>query len=241
VTLLEITDGIIEIRSTAGDTALGGDDFTSALAGVLKARVSEAGREAPKARVLEAAERAKRALSRDEETQVVLTDAAGGAVFSGPLTREAAQEAWAPLVARMTTPVERALRDAGWTVRDLSRVLLVGGATRMPLVLCGAVGFEVEPPFRLMAQRPQLLGLPGGVELRGGRAPDARRLPRGLGGGAAGGSRRPDRSLAQVHLLLTPPGAAGRGSATRRVGGARRWPRRSPRPATPPGAPARWR
>ena len=152
VTLLEITDGIIEIRSTAGDIALGGDDFTSALAAVLKARLAEAGKEVPKARVLEATERAKRALSRDEEAQVVLTDAAGGAVFRGPLTRDEAQEAWAPLVARMTTPVERALRDAGWTARDLSRGLLVGGATRMPLVHAFARRMFDQPP--VMAVRP---------------------------------------------------------------------------------------
>jgi molecular chaperone HscC len=140
VTVLEITDGIIEVRASAGDARLGGEDFVELLA-------AELGREleqdygvvlndaAGQARLREACERIKRALSGAPSARFPLVTLAR----QGPLderelvvTRERAEQLWQPLLARLLPPISRALRDARLEVRELDEVLLVGGATRMP-------------------------------------------------------------------------------------------------------------
>lgn len=152
VTLLEITDGIIEIRSTAGDTRLGGDDFTDAIADLIRSRVKQDGLRIDRGRAWEPAERVKRLLTAGIEARFALSDDEGEQVAQGTLTRTEAEQAWAPLIGRMTTPIERALRDAGWAPTSFTRVLLVGGAARMPAVRALAERFFEQPP--VMAVRP---------------------------------------------------------------------------------------
>jgi molecular chaperone HscC len=142
VTALEIMEGVIEIQASAGDARLGGDDFDLALARLLASRIesTHASRLAPEsaawARLCAAAERAKRALSSAEETRVALPDLLGpGLSVELPLTRADAEEAWAPLLARMKAPIARCLSDARLGPRDVEEVLLVGGSTRMPCVV----------------------------------------------------------------------------------------------------------
>ncbi|MCA9552839.1 MAG: Hsp70 family protein [Myxococcales bacterium] len=152
VTLLELTDGIIEIRSTAGDTRLGGDDFTDAVAELIRSRVKQDGLRIDRRQAWEPAERVKRLLTAASEAHFALAGDDGALMAQGKLTRTEAEHAWAPLIGRMTTPIERALRDAGWAPKSFSRVLLVGGAARMPVVRALAERIFEQPP--VMAVRP---------------------------------------------------------------------------------------
>jgi molecular chaperone HscC len=164
VTVLEIIEGVIEIRSTAGDTRLGGEDFVDTLAEIV---VEKAGRVELRedrrawAVVRAAVEAAKRRLSAAVETEVLVVEApvSRGKPLSLtlPLTREVAESAWAPLTVRLRAPVLRALRDAGLGADAIDEVLLVGGATRMPCVarlaaeLFGKMPLRVLPPDEAVA------------------------------------------------------------------------------------------
>jgi molecular chaperone HscC len=142
VTVLEVLEGVIEIQATAGDTRLGGDDFAAALVELILARhprgASLRENEVALARLRVACEAAKRRLSSEEQTHVVITGLTtrGLAPFDLQelITRADAERAWAGLLARLRAPVLRALRDAGAQPTDISEVLLVGGATRTPVV-----------------------------------------------------------------------------------------------------------
>lgn len=145
VTVLEIIEGVVEVQATAGDTRLGGDDFTAALV----ERVASDAKlqhkldlETPgtnRARLWEACERAKKLLSRSTEARLFvprLTTSKGREVnLDHPLFRSLAEVQWQPLLERVRSPIARALRDAGLAVTDVDEVLLVGGATRMPCFL----------------------------------------------------------------------------------------------------------
>jgi molecular chaperone HscC len=144
VTVLEIIEGVIEIQSTAGDARLGGEDFDDALAEHVAARIKkEQGVDLhrdprARARIKEASEDAKRRLSESDSTRIALVDLPlGGArttSFELLLSREAAEEVWAPVLDRMRGPIQRALRDASLGPDKIDEVLLVGGSTRMPAV-----------------------------------------------------------------------------------------------------------
>jgi molecular chaperone HscC len=141
VTVLEIVEGVIEIQASAGDARLGGEDFTDAVAALLEANIAAqhgldlAGDSIARARVREAAERAKRALGRDEEVRVALP-ALGGARRSVDveltLARAEVEACFDALLGRVRDPILRALADARRRPADIDDVLLVGGATRMP-------------------------------------------------------------------------------------------------------------
>jgi molecular chaperone HscC len=129
VTLLEVFDGVIEVKASAGESHLGGEDYTDALCGRLIARASLAAGGEGRLRVREIAEDVKRRLSRDE----TVTVAVGGAELE--VTRREFEEAAAAITARIRPVVSRCLRDGGKSASQLDDVLLVGGASRMPLVI----------------------------------------------------------------------------------------------------------
>ena len=138
VSILEIFEGVIEVRASTGDTLLGGEDFNEAMIECFRRKldppIPEEGRGDPvlTQRLREAAERARRTLSEHATAQMSVTfkDKA----YETEITTEAFEEAASPLIARLREPVLRALRDSGIRAEELSEVVLVGGSTRMPLV-----------------------------------------------------------------------------------------------------------
>jgi len=154
VTVLEIAEGVIEIQSSAGDTHLGGDDFTGVLVDLVARRngLTDASEKnaTVRARLTAAIETAKRALSHDEEAElhVPALSSFPRKSLTDKLTRKEAEEAFLPLVERMRLPVLRALRDARVRTEQIDEVLLVGGATRMPCVERLAQALFGRPPLR---------------------------------------------------------------------------------------------
>lgn len=137
VSVLEYFDGVVQVRASAGDTRLGGEDFVDALQRLFIERSGDlplAERDALRqsGALWRAAEQAKRDLSGRTETVIRLQH--GGRVIEHPVTREQFETASGELVARLRRPIERALLDARLEPNELSEVVLVGGATRMPLV-----------------------------------------------------------------------------------------------------------
>jgi molecular chaperone HscC len=137
VSVLEYYEGVIEVRASAGDTQLGGEDFVDALVALFLDRCEGIGsveREAVVAgRLLwHCAEQAKRTLSEHPSATMALVQ--GDRTQEQTVTREEFEAACAPLVARLRRPIERALMDARLDPSELAEVVLVGGATRMPLV-----------------------------------------------------------------------------------------------------------
>ncbi|QAT83933.1 chaperone protein HscA [Corallococcus coralloides] len=129
ISILKLEDGVFEVKSTGGDSALGGDDFDRAIAQhVLQKRGVQAPSPAQVAELMVAARRAKEALT--DAAEVVLSVEG----HSQPLSR-ADFEAWIqPLVAKTGAVCRRALKDAGVAAGELDGVILVGGSTRVPAV-----------------------------------------------------------------------------------------------------------
>jgi molecular chaperone HscA len=138
VSILKLEGGIFEVKATGGDSALGGDDFDRAIAGALLARLglpADAGGDRKLTRrVLDAARALKEHLTEHEVASLELVlDDAGRSETVG-LARPEMEALVRPVLERCAPSVRRALKDAGLEARDLSGVILVGGATRMPLV-----------------------------------------------------------------------------------------------------------
>jgi molecular chaperone HscA len=137
ISILKLEGGVFEVKSTGGDSALGGDDFDRAVAGHLLRAMGlpeDAGGDARMARaVLNAARAAKEALTSQTETAVSV-ELGAGKEWQGHLTRAELDELVRPVLERCGPPARRAIRDAGIEAGQLSGVILVGGATRMPLV-----------------------------------------------------------------------------------------------------------
>lgn len=144
VSLIEISEGLIEVLATAGDNYLGGDDFDARLAEHIIARYKQEQRinlakdPTAVARIKEAAEEAKKALSTATQTSINLPFIAtiGGEPIHlyMDLTRSEFESLTADLLARTEEPVRQVLRDANVATSELGMVLLVGGSTRMPAV-----------------------------------------------------------------------------------------------------------
>jgi molecular chaperone DnaK len=144
VSILDVGDGVIEVRATSGDTHLGGDNFDHRLvehiAGQFQQETGIDVRTDPQAlqRLTEAAERAKIELSSVTQTQVnlpfITADATGPKHLTATLTRSTFEELTHDLLERTMGPVKQAMQDAKVTAGDLDEVILVGGATRMPAV-----------------------------------------------------------------------------------------------------------
>ncbi|MEU4131114.1 molecular chaperone DnaK [Streptomyces wuyuanensis] len=144
VSLLDVGDGVVEVRSTAGDSHLGGDDFDRRLVDHLADRFQQDNgidlRQDPQAlqRLFEAAEKAKVELSSVTQTQVSLpfitADAAGPKHLTETVMRSTFEQITADLVERTLDPVQQAMADAKVTANDIDEVILVGGSTRIPAV-----------------------------------------------------------------------------------------------------------
>jgi molecular chaperone DnaK len=144
VSLLDVGDGVVEVRSTAGDTHLGGDDFDRRVVDYLADEFQKDNgidlRQDPQAlqRLFEAAEKAKVELSTVSQTQIslpfVTADAAGPKHLTTTLKRSTFDNITADLVERCLGPVRQAMEDAKVSENDIDEVILVGGSTRIPAV-----------------------------------------------------------------------------------------------------------
>lgn len=134
VSIIERFTGVLEVRATGGDSFLGGDDFSEAMLGIISNRVGldERRRSAHAGALRFAAETAKRQLTSKSTAVALLPEAL--AAHEIRISIEEFEQACLPLLARLRTPVERALRDARLRAADLDEIVLVGGATRMPMV-----------------------------------------------------------------------------------------------------------
>ncbi len=151
VTVLRLEDGIFQVKSTGGDSALGGDDLDRALAEHLLAAMgfsAETPRPAPAlvALALEVARGAKHALT-DATEVVVDLPARGGGERALRLTRAEFEALASPIIERARSVCRRALRDAGVSPGALDGVILVGGSTRVPLVQRFVVEFFGQEPL----------------------------------------------------------------------------------------------
>jgi len=145
VSLLEIGDGVVEVKSTSGDNQLGGDDWDQALVDHLVVTFRAAnGIDLAKdkmamQRIREAAEKAKIELSSSQQTSInlpyITVDADKNPLFlDEQITRAQFESLTADLLARCKAPFERVIKDGGVKVADIDQVVLVGGSTRMPAV-----------------------------------------------------------------------------------------------------------
>merc|ERR1712038_1661832 len=144
ISILEISSGVFEVKSTNGDTFLGGEDFDNALLNHLLSTFEKENGISLKddrlavQRLREAAEKAKIELSSTVQTDIYLpylsADATGAKHLNMKLTRSDFENLVDDLIQRTIAPCERCLKDAGLTKNDISEILLVGGMTRMPRV-----------------------------------------------------------------------------------------------------------
>jgi molecular chaperone DnaK len=145
VSVLEIGDGVFEVKSTHGDTHLGGDDWDQRIIDWLVQQfkaghgVDLSSDRMAGQRLKEAAEKAKIELSQVQQTQInlpfITATAEGPLHLDEALTRAKFQEMTADLIERCRIPFEQALKDAGISKGELNHVILVGGSTRMPAVV----------------------------------------------------------------------------------------------------------
>ena len=144
VSVLEIGDGVFEVKSTSGDTSLGGDDWDErVITWLVESFTNDHGVDLSKdnmamQRLKEAAEKAKIELSSSQSTQVNLpfvtaTDA-GPLHMDYALSRSKFQELTSDLLERCRKPFEQAIKDAGLSMSEIEHVIMVGGSTRMPAV-----------------------------------------------------------------------------------------------------------
>jgi molecular chaperone DnaK len=144
VSILDVGEGVVEVRATSGDTHLGGDDFDRRLVDYLADEFQKDNgidlRQDPQAlqRLFEAAEKAKVELSSVTQTQVnlpfITADASGPKHLVTTVMRSTFEDLTADLLERTMGPVQQAMADAKVTADDIDEVILVGGATRMPAV-----------------------------------------------------------------------------------------------------------
>jgi len=145
VSILELGDGVFEVKSTNGDTHLGGEDFDNRIVNFFleefkkESGIDLKGDNAAMQRLKDEAEKAKKELSTTNETDINLpfltADADGPKHFEYKLTRSKLEELVKDLIDGVAKPVEAALKDAGLKTTDIDEIVLVGGMTRMPAVV----------------------------------------------------------------------------------------------------------
>ena len=145
VSVLELGDGVFEVKSTNGDTHLGGEDFDNIIVNYLvdefkkESGIDIKGDAAAMQRVKDEAEKAKKELSSSTSTDINLpflsADADGPKHFEYTLTRAKLEELVSDLIDRLSGPVEKALKDAKLSTKDIDEIVMVGGMTRMPAVV----------------------------------------------------------------------------------------------------------
>ena len=174
VSVLEIGDGVIEVLATAGNNRLGGDDFDQCITNYLVEEFKKSdgidlsGDRVAMQRLKEAAEKAKIELSGVTSTNInlpyITADATGPKHLDVTLTRAKFNELTAHLVEKTAGPVRQAMSDAGITASDLTKVLLVGGSSRVPAVqemvkkLTGREGFKGINPDECVADGAAIQG-----------------------------------------------------------------------------------
>ncbi len=157
ISILELGDGVYQVKSTNGDTHLGGDDFDQAIIDYLAQEFKKENgvdlRKDPQAlqRLRESAEKAKIELSSSQEAQInqpFITQGEGGTPLhlTMTLTRAKLEQIVDPLIQKTLKPVELALKDAKIKVSDVNEVILVGGMTRMPKVIETVTKFFGKEP-----------------------------------------------------------------------------------------------
>lgn len=144
VTIMDFGGGVFEVKSTAGDTKLGGRDMDEALVNYIldefkrESGINLAQDKMAMQRVREAAEKAKIELSSVLETQInlpfITADASGPKHLVMNITRAKLEALVDPIVKKCISPMERAISDVGLTAQQIDRIILVGGPTRMPIV-----------------------------------------------------------------------------------------------------------
>ncbi len=158
VSIIEIGDGVIEVLSTAGDNRLGGDDFDNIITNYMLDEFKKAegvdlsNDKMAMQRLKEAAEKAKKELSSSTTTNInlpfITATAEGPKHLDMNLTRAKFDELTAVLVERTAGPVKNALSDAGLSASELTKVLLVGGSTRIPAVQDKVKQLTGKEPFK---------------------------------------------------------------------------------------------
>ncbi|CDG40700.1 MULTISPECIES: molecular chaperone DnaK [Asaia] len=158
VSILEISDGVIEVKSTNGDTFLGGEDFDNRIIGYLADEfkrdqgIDLRGDKLALQRLKEAAEKAKIELSSSKETEInlpfITADASGPKHLVVKLSRAKLESLVEDLVQRTLGPCRAALKDASVTPAEIDEVILVGGMTRMPKVIETVKQFFGKEPAR---------------------------------------------------------------------------------------------
>ncbi|MCG3777496.1 MAG: Chaperone protein DnaK [Nitrospira sp.] len=158
ISILEIGDGVFEVKSTNGDTYLGGDDFDERVMDWLVNEFKkDQGIDLRKDRMAlqrlkEAAERAKIELSSSQDTEInlpfITADASGPKHLVIKLTRAKLEQLVEDLIKRSIEPCKKALSDAGFSARDINEIVLVGGMTRMPKVIQAVKEFFGKEPHR---------------------------------------------------------------------------------------------
>ena len=158
VSSLDIGEGVLEVLSTAGDTHLGGDDFDQRIIDWMVSEFKKSngidlsGDRMAMQRLKEAAEKAKIELSGMSQTSInqpyITADATGPKHLELTLTRAKFNELTADLVERTMGPVRQAMSDAGLSASDLSKVLLVGGSSRIPAVQEAVKGITGKDGFK---------------------------------------------------------------------------------------------
>src|SRR5476651_1184265 len=156
ISILELGDGVYEVKSTNGDTHLGGDDFDKAIIDYLAEEFKKENNvdltKDPQAlqRLREAAEKAKIELSSSQEAQInqpFITQGKDGPLhLTMTLTRAKLEQIVDPLVQKTLKPVEQALKDAKLKVTDIDEVVMVGGMTRMPKIVETVTKFFGKEP-----------------------------------------------------------------------------------------------
>jgi len=158
VSILEIGDGVFEVKSTNGDTHLGGEDFDQRIIDFLAEEFKKdygidlRGDKMALQRLKEGAEKAKHELSASTETEInlpfITADASGPKHLNIKLSRAKLEQLVDDLIERCLEPMKAALRDAGVTTSEINDVILVGGMTRMPKISEIVENFFAKPPHK---------------------------------------------------------------------------------------------
>jgi len=158
ISILEVGTGVVEVKSTNGDTHLGGDDIDQLIIDWLVVEfkkdqgVDLSGDRMALQRLKEAAEKAKMELSSTQETDInlpfITADASGPKHLQIKLSRSRFEQMIEPLVQRTLEPCRQALKDAGLAAKDVDEVVLVGGSTRIPMVQRAVQEFFGKEPHR---------------------------------------------------------------------------------------------
>ncbi len=173
ISILRLRGGVFEVLATNGDTRLGGDDLDLRLAEQILGDLPERLRTHPqvRAQVLQLAEQTKRTLSDRDQTEIVLGLPDGSGEVRRVLTRAAFEALVKDIVERTSRPCRQALKDAGLTRAEVTKIVAVGGSTRVPLVRCQIEAIFGRPPLADI-DPDQVVALGAGIQagiLTGGR------------------------------------------------------------------------